>query len=448
MIDCVSHRADELRPDEIASVLASAALASSDGVADQSDRLKVYGQRGQTVVLNLSDCSLYVKGSLPTFLQGHNNDLLPFEQLGQAARGLAEWVGLAPERLKTCVAELSVDTALASPVQSFLESLRHRKGKKFHARPPKRGTSQPLEYLSTQTDVWVKFYDQSKYAAQEGYSTTIPHKVRYEVVAQRARAVSKLLGKGKAAVTLADLATPATYAAAAATLLQVFREVVRERPLDFNGLKPQEINLLQSGGSPDYWKGLRKNVHINTYKQYRRDYNRLRAEHDERTKTDVYGDTIRASVAASQATSQGGGDCTFFHTLSQLEPGTLTLHSHTLSVSPPASLPAMQPADDERRDGAPQRLRVAADGGELVADGEQDTLDMTVSPAAVGQRYCVTCGLPINAKSGRKFCSEVERGKEGRRCRNADSNARLAIRRTQQARQARIGGTLPLPFAA
>jgi hypothetical protein len=447
MFDCVSHRAEDLQPDEMASILASAALASSDGVADKSGRLKVYGQRGQTVVLNLSDSSLYVKGSLPTFLKGHNNELLTFGQLGQVVGAMGEWVGLAPERLKTCVAELSVDTALDSPVQPFLESLRHRKGKRFNARPPKRGTSQSLEYLSTQTDVWVKFYDQSKYAAQEGYLVTIPHKSRYEVVGQRARAVSLLLGKGKADVTLADLATPATYAAAAATLLRVFGEVVRERPLDFTGLTPKEMGLLQSGANPDWWKEVKRNVHLNTYKQHRRDYNRLRAEHDKRTETDVYGDAIRASVAAALATSQGSRDCTFFHTLSQLEPGTLTPHSHPL----PASQPAMQPADDdERREHIPQRIRAAAGGGELVAVDEQDTPDMTVSPAAVGQRCCIMCGLPINTGDPRaKFCSRVERGEQhAHRCRNVDSNARLAIRRTQQARQARVGGTLPLPFAA
>lgn len=456
MFDCVSHRAEDLRPDEMASVLASAALASSDGVADKFDQLKVYGQRGQTVILKLSDCSLSVKGSLPTFLQGHNNDLLPFEQFGQAARGLAEWVGLPPERLKTCVAELSVDTPLASPAQSFLESLRHRKGKKFHARPPKRGTSQPLEYLSTQTNVWVKFYDQSKYAAQEGYSPTIPHKVRYEVVGQRARAVSALLGKGKATVTLADLATPATYAAAAATLLRVFGEVVRERPLDFTGLKPQEMNLLQSGGSPDHWKELKKNVHINTYKQYRKDYNRLRAEHDERTKTDVYGDTICASVAASLATSQGHGDCTFFHTLSQLESGTLPSLPHTLPASQPAAddegrkaraLPAMQIVNDEVSE-RPEGSRPARTPA---VDGEQHTPDrMVVSPHPVGQRYCHTCGLPINTgNSNAKFCSPKERGEQhAHRCRNADSNARLDARRKRQAQRRRVGGTLPLPFTA
>ena len=445
MFDCVSHRADDLRPEEIASIKASAALASSDGVVDKFDRVRVQGQRGQTVVLNLSDCSLYVKGSLPTFLQGHNNDLLPFEQLGQAARGLAEWIGLPAERLKTCVAELSVDTPLALPVQSFLESLRHRKGKKFNVVLPKRGTSSPLESVSIQTDVWTKFYDQAKYAAQEGYTVTLPHKVRYEVVAWRARAVSTLLGKGKTAVTLADLATPATYAAAAATLLRVFGEVVRKQPLDFTGLKPQEINLLQSGGSADYWNGLRKNVHINTYKQYRKDYNRLRAEHNERTKTDLYGDAIRAAVAASLATPQERGDCTFFHTLSQLESDTLT----PLSLSMSASLPAMTPADDdERRDSAPLRLSAAAGGGELVADGEQCATDMMVSPHPVGQRYCLSCGRPLTSSRSSKFCSEVERGKEARQCRNADSNARLADRRKMEARQARIGGTLPLPFAA
>lgn len=466
MFDCVSHRADKLPPDEMASVMASAALAGCNGVVDEYGLMRVKGQRGQTVLINTLDSSLYVKGSLPTFLQGHNNELLSFEQLGQATKMLAEWVGLPAERLKTCTAELSVDTPLALPVQPFLESLRHRKNKKFHARPPKRGTSQPLAYLSTQTEVWVKFYDQPKYAAQEGYSPTIPHKVRYEVVGQRARAVAKLLGKGKAAVTLADLATPATYAAAAAALLRVFGEVVRERQLDFTGLKPQEINLLQAGGSPDYWKGLRNNVHINTYKQYRKEYARLRAAHDERTKTDVYGDTIRAAVGASLATSQGGQECTFFHSLSQLETGTHP-HTPTTILLPAAAsegwqagrqdgwqarpLAVVQSDDEgasERTEGSMQ-ARTPSAGGPDDGGPQHAPAPMEVSPARPGQRYCHTCGLPINTGNpNAKFCSPKERGEQhAHRCRNVDSNARLAERRKVEAREARVGGTLPL-FAA
>ncbi|WP_155833131.1 hypothetical protein [Hymenobacter swuensis] len=451
----------------MATVLASPALASSDGVADKFQRLKVYGQRGQTVILNLSNSSLIVKGSLPTFLQGHNNELLTFTQIGQVVRELAEWVGLAPERLETRRLELSADARLASDVRAFLESLRHHKGSNFSIVLPTKGAARPLEYVSTHVDMWVKFYDQSKYAAQEGYPVTVPNKVRYEVVARRARAVSKLLGKGKAAVTLADLATPATYAAAAAALLRVFGEVERERPLDFNGLTPKEMALLQSGGSREWWKEVQKNVHPNTFKQHRREYDRLRAAHDERTKTDVYGDTIRAAVGASLATSQGGGECTFFHTLSQLETGTHP-HTPTTLLLPAAAgegwedgrqdgwearpLAVVQSDDDEgaseRAEGSMQ-ARTPSAGGPVDGGSQHAPAPMEVRPAQPGQRYCHTCGLPINTGNpNAKFCSPKERGAQhAKQCKNADSNARLADRRKVEAREARIGGTLPL-FAA
>ncbi len=466
MFDYASHYAD-LQPDEMDTVLASAALASSNGIVDKFQRVKVYGQRGQTVILNLSECSLQVKGSLPAFLQGHNNELLTFTQIGQVVKELAEWVGLTPERLQTRRLELSADARLTSDVRAFLESLRHHKGSSFSIVLPTKGAARPLEHVSTHADMWVKFYDQSKYAAQEGYLVTVPNKVRYEVVARRARAVSALLGKDKGTVTLADLATPATYAAAAATLLQVFSEVVRERPLDFTGLAPQEMSLLQSGGSMEWRKEFKKNVHPNTYKKYLRDYKRLRAAHDERTKTDIYGDTIRAAVGASLATSQGGRECTFFHTLSQLETGTHP-HTPTTLLLPAAAgegwqagrqdgwqarpLAVVQSDDDEgaseQTEGSMQ-VRTPSAGGPVDGGPQHAPAPMEVSPAQPGQRYCHTCGLPINTGNpNAKFCSAKERGAQhAKRCRNEDSNARLADRRKVEAREARIGGTLPL-FAA
>lgn len=47
--------------------------------------------------------------------------------------------------------------------------------------------------------------------------------------------------------------------------------------------------------------------------------------------------------------------------------------------------------------------------------------------------FCATCGREItHLKAGARFCSEKERGKAARQCRNADSNRRLSIKRKLQ----------------
>lgn len=49
------------------------------------------------------------------------------------------------------------------------------------------------------------------------------------------------------------------------------------------------------------------------------------------------------------------------------------------------------------------------------------------------RRFCATCGREItHLRAGARFCSEKERGKEARQCRNADSNRRLTIKRKIQ----------------
>jgi predicted RNA-binding Zn-ribbon protein involved in translation (DUF1610 family) len=113
-------------------------------------------------------------------------------------------------------------------------------------------------------------------------------------------------------------------------------------------------------------------------------------------------------------------------------------HTHSLSASQPVSPPTATEGGEEGR----------SKGGEEGRSEGAKEQGPRLNAHADAVRRCQTCGRPINTGNPTaKFCSPKERGEQhAHRCRNADSNPRLSIRRAERARKLRVGGTLPLPF--
>jgi hypothetical protein len=318
---------------------------------------------------------------------------------------------------------------------------------------------------AVRTQYYLKLYDKGWQLVSTGQLLHYPgHVLRVEA---KTRAMEWVKSAGVA--TLADLCNPAALERLGSILQRAFAEMLFACPMPLpEGLPKTTAALLTRGATVPYWKGLTPYSHTATKTKFRK------------AQALVPDELLHAATVGLPAT--------WLQLLKQPEPGAAAAavepalplasvrpsealnkdsdartayvpHTLPLSVSSPAAageggkartLPTMLPAnDDERRGkGSMQARTPAADGG--LPAREQRARNPVASSHPTGQRRCATCGLPINTGNPlAKFCSPVERGKQhARRCRNADSNPRLAVRRTLQTREARVGGTLPIPFAA
>ena len=88
MLDGTTAVAKDLQPEEIAGIGESDAFASCDGVPDKYGRLRVK-HRGWTVTLYPATGKLQMRGSLPTFANGNNLELLTYSEMQLAIPALA-----------------------------------------------------------------------------------------------------------------------------------------------------------------------------------------------------------------------------------------------------------------------------------------------------------------------------------------------------------------------
>ena len=411
MYDKITAVSEDLQPEEMAGICRSDAFASCDGELDKYGRLQVKNYRGWTVTLVPDRCQLKVKGSLPTFANGNNLQLLQYSEMQLAIPALAAAVGLPVTRLVMVDMELSLDIEPTTDPQSFLETLQHHKQKKFCQVVPRNGSPHPLEYMALHTDFHLKLYNKNKHARQRGLPVPAgQHKMRYEAFLNRARAINALWNRPE--TTLADLLLPEFYAAAAAELKQRWKEIARNNGSDYNGLSRREWELLGTKGSKEHWRALEAVVSATTIKRQKQEYAKLAAAMAKRIGPNEYDQLFEPALKAllpPVATTQNDP---FFHTSSLLE-------------LPPVSL-VKEPAPSLLADaGADALLAPPTLPTYLAAADDDDRPTTTAHPTTA--RRCLTCGAPIasHRKPETRYCAK--------QCRNAASNpghnARRALSR-------------------
>jgi hypothetical protein len=494
MIDDCTSEAKDLTPEETVSIARSEAFAGSDGEEDKFGWIRA-AHRGQTLKLSLKKAELKVQGSLATFAKGHNLHLLTYSELQLAVPALAAAVGLPMARLRLVGLEIALDLDSTTSPQQLLETLQHHKGSKFEIVLQRKGVARPMEYVASHADYSMKIYNKGLWEAQhDNYLPAGQHRARVEVVMTRARPIDALLNRSE--TTLADLVTLEFYAAAAAHLEQKWKEIVRTKPLTFAGLNGKDSLLLGAGGNPEYWRGLKRDKSLNTFKRHKKRYDKLIEYSASRLPPDEYEQQFSVALAALLAPVLAVQNDTILHTFSPVEISPLRIERAAAAPSLvndasggdgasggglPASSPC-QPADDDAPTAArwpdltnrnsspgphdhddsqhdddddhdetgarrwphlPNRYASSSPHGNeatpvaALVDGVADDHDER-EPLPPAARRCHTCGRVLTSTSSRaKFCSELEWGAAAKKCRNADSNPRnnaAATRRKTKSR--------------
>jgi hypothetical protein len=400
MFDNTTAVAENLQPEERAAVWQSDAFANCDGVPDKYGRLQVKNYKGWTVTFYPATSRLRVQGSLPTFANGNNLQLLTYPEMQLTIPALAAAVGLPVTRLQVVGLELSLDFESSTSPQSFLETLQHHKHSKFCIVLPRNSAARPLEYVAVHADFNAKLYDKNKWAKQLGLPVLVgQHKLRYEIVMKRARPINALLNRS--VITFADLLSPEFYAAAAAELEQRWKEIVRSKPLDYTGLSRKDRDLLATRGSKDHWCGLKAVVAPITVKRHKRRYAELVDAMAKRIGPDEYDQRFPLALAALLPPVATAQIDTFLHTSSLLE------------------LPSMRVV----KEAAPPLVTDVGAGGllpcPLACPPDDDEREPTTAA-----RCCLTCNAPIasHRKPETRYC--------GNKCKNAASNPGHNARRT------------------
>jgi hypothetical protein len=402
--DCTSE-AKDLQPGEMAAIGRSEAFAGCDGEPDKYGWVRAK-HRGLNLAFSQRRAKLRIQGSLATFAKGHNLHLLTYPELLLACPALAAAVGLPATRLRVIGLELSLDLDSTTSPQLLLETLQHHKGSRFLPIKQRKGVARPMEFVASHANYSMKVYNKGLWEAQHGnYLPAGQHKARVEVVMTRARPIDALLNRSE--TTLADLVTLEFYAAAAAHLEQKWKEVVRKQPLTFVGLNGKERRLLGAGGNLEYWRGLKRDKSIMTYKRERKQYKELVAYSASKMPPDEYEQQFSVALAALLAPVLAVQNDTFLHTFSPVD------------ISP-LRIERAAPAPSQTAEGllAVQCLPVSSPC--LSADDDERETTTTTTAA----RCCLTCRAPLasHRKPETRYC--------GKQCRNAASNPGHNARRT------------------
>lgn len=336
-----------------------------------------------------------LEGSLHQYWsRGHNGGEFPAWAVGEAVRQLSQALGFDPSQALLQTVEFGVNVPLQAPAKELLQrAVLHKTD------PLDLKTYGGKGYFreATKQRYYFKLYDKALQLQDLGFSDPGPL-LRVEV---KARKMKYLEAAGVA--TLADLTKPAALLEMGRLLTRNLEQVLFAGPLPLPAtLSTPERRLLTVGSTLRYWEGLTPT----SLRRIKSDYRAVYAHH-------VADPALQSAAQALETVWQ--------QLLTQPEPGA---HSATAvpQINPSVRvLPRPLPPQNER---AAAALIRQPDYRKEEGGGEGEGGGMRVSKQAPA-RCCHTCGLPINVKSGRKFCSPKERGSAAaKRCRNADSNLR------------------------
>jgi hypothetical protein len=393
---------------------------SDDGVVCSDWREGTY--EGWEIEVHTSGRTV-MKGSLHKHWSGtHNGGPFGRYDITQAVRRLAERLQFDPAQVNIEVMEFGVNVLMpGKPLALLRRALLHG----THGLNVNQfgGTGFLVEAVRRQ--YYFKLYDKGLQLVAVDGSEYPGHVLRIEA---KTRAMEWLQSAGVS--TLADLCNPAVLERLGVILLRTFEQMLFACPMPLpKGLDKRVAALLKRGADVKYWQGLTPASHT-------------------RTKTDYRKAQAQVSDPLLEAATQGLVS-TWLELLNQPNPNVAT--PMLVATQPGVPVPQNEDLSKGSDEGSPLLFSLPAthrpEGEARVGwlAGGSGGMRGARGPQAAEIRRCQTCGRPITTANPRaKFCSRLERPKDYKRCKNADSNPRNNALRARQQREARYMGILPL----
>ncbi len=321
-------------------------------------------------------------GSLHKYFKGVNWGAFTHAELCAALQQISLHYGVTLENAYLHTLEIGVNIPLDFPPKRILQSAICHKGKPFS---PMDKRDQQLGIVCEHTDYTVKLYDKGRQAQAVGGGAYI---LRYELKLKRQRLLAPYHVE-----TLADLQTVENVAPMLTLLVDRLNEIVF---FDFgykaDGLSPAQRIGWERYSNPNYWAHLNRKQYYNARK--------LHQQH-----TEKYGAVSYQKIVVAKATA-----C--WEALVSGKTKTL------------GQIPQVLETKESTATGTFSTLEYMLE--KVPTEGKNKT-DVQKTEK---RRFCVSCGREITRqKTGSRFCSEREFGKEARKCRNKDSNRRLSLKR-------------------
>lgn len=341
-------------------------------------------------------CQLF--GSLHSYNNGGgtNANNFTFNELQAVLTDLQTVYGLNLVQTEIQHLEIGVNIPLDYSPDIIIKAAISHKERAFT--PLYNRKRQRVGKVCERTDYTVKLYNKGK---QDGTGANI---LRFEYVAHRQRVLESCEVR-----TLADLQSRRKCALLLRLLVAVVSEMVMyDYKYKGAGMSAAKWAKFQQYSNPNYWEGLTKFARAKALPRY---FEKVAKYGLIDWRKWLFTKTTKQGLVLLGCDLQNGGfSCDSLEDCKQMFLATFSTLECSLE-------------------------KVATTNGRGNLEREENPIQETgaIQPyhlATKQRRFCAICGREItHQKGGSRFCSEKYFGKEARKCRNKDSNRRLALKR-------------------
>lgn len=351
---------------------------------------------GLTFRTNGNYCQMF--GSLHTFKNGGgtNADNFTFDELQRVINDLQTNYNINPSTTNIQHLEIGVNIPLDYSPEIVIKSVISHRGRAFT--PLYDRKRHRVGKVCERSNYTLKLYDKGK---QVGTGANI---LRFEYVAHRQRNLEPCGVR-----TLADLTNRRKYALLLGLLLSAVPDMVF---YDFKykgaGMTATQWKRFQRYSNPNYWEGLTNDARQKALPRYFAVVEKYRLIDWRRW---LYHSATKQGLFLLGIKPENGNFCHDFLSNGKRD---------VLAAFAALECSVAKAATTNGRGGSLEAKKQDTETGEKVP----------YHSTTKTRRFCVVCGRDItDQKEGSRFCSERLHGKEARKCRNKDSNRRLAIKR-------------------
>lgn len=341
-----------------------------------------------------------------------NADDFTFTELCDTLNRLHREFGINLSNAAIHSIEIGVNIRLAYPPKQVFKAAICHKGKAFNSLDRR---DKKLGLICEHTDYAIKLYD-------KGYQNNQPEQniLRYELKLKRQRMLEPYSIR-----TLADLQCAKNVILLLDLLIEKLNEIIFfDFSFKVNRLTSKQRLNWERYSNPKYWESLNRFAYCKARKRFAE----LREKYGASNKTDMLTElTVKKWIDLFKEKHKTG------------------LRFPQVLKAPMYKILRHMKADEKVTFSNLEYLLENVTSNPAPKNQKNDTkvlegLEVTFKEKE--KRFCISCGREItNQRKDSRFCSERLYGKQAKKCRNKDSNKRLAERRKQERQKHKIAET-------